>query len=298
MLRRAPQVGQMLASMRHLHRNGRGIVRVAIARRFVEMWAVIQVACLMRKRGNRKGRRVSFLERSMIGMSGEIALHFYLCGIGSSSRILLPALSPTAIDHLLYVNGRESRIQSKTSCSQEHKSFTTVPPSFKLSVDKRDDLVDWYSWAIVYADNMFSETATIDVDLVAFAPAGFVSKSALTRRGFGRSVLLGEVSPEISAPLIDDQAQMLPREVLIAQDCYERLSSSCFEDWLLEGLDLIGSPREADRVLEMVMGTPGLSETVYALWRTLQPMQTRRAYVSDAVDAVESAVDGALVLGA
>jgi hypothetical protein len=130
-----------------------------------------------------------------------------------------------------------------------------------------DEGIDWYSFAIVSAEELADTTALVSVDLFAFAPMSFVREYAERNRRFGLSVkfehLRGATCERLSHQLLD-QDDRLPAELTTSEQSYGMLTAAILDDWLLEALDLVGSPSDASRVLDMLTTKAGLLETLRA----------------------------------
>jgi hypothetical protein len=195
----------------------------------------------------------------MAGVAGELALHFVARMLGLKARILLPSLNPQPIDHLISIESQALRIQSKTSRIPKGFSINTIYGGFKFPVDKRDEGLDYYSFALVADDDRFADSDCITVHLFAFVPVGFVERHAVQDRD-GRYITYQDLQ-SVSEPFSHTslgQCHALPVVISTVDKAYQMLTSPNAGDRLLEALDLIDSPSDAFRVLEMLEGDPRL----------------------------------------
>jgi hypothetical protein len=273
-----------LATARSLHRNGMDIIRVSLSRPFVIAISKIQTACLMQSKSGRKSKgRSDYYTRSLIGTAGELAFHMFAKLVGLKPRLLLPSLTAQGVDHLIAIGPRELRVQSKTLCPADGTNMNSIAGHYRLPVDMHDEGIDWYSWAIVSAEELAGASAHVTVDLFAFAPMSFVKETAELNRRFGLSVkfehLRSEKCRRLSHQLLD-QDDRLPAELTMSERSYGRLTSAILDDWLLEALDLVASPSDASRVLDMLTTKSGLLQTL----RATDPPHDRVPNIKDVAD--------------
>lgn len=262
-----PESGQRhrLALVKTLHRNGLDIVRVFLARPIIIAVAKLQTACLMQSKSARKAKgKDDYYTRSLKGAAGELAFHMLGRTLNLKPRLLLPSLTAQGVDHLINLGSRELRVQSKTISPRDGTTIKTIAGHYRLPIGQQED-VDWYSWAIISVEELTDVSADITVDLFAFAPMNFVREYAERDRRFGLSVSFEHLRSKECQGLSHqslDQDHRLPAELTMSEQSFAQLTSANVDDWLLEALDLVESPSDASRVLDMLTSNPGLLETL------------------------------------
>lgn len=254
-----------LALVKTLHRNGLDIVRVFLARPIIIAIAKLQTACLMQSKTARKAKgHDDYYTRCLKGAPGELAFHMLARVLNLKPRLLLPSLTAQGVDHLIRVGSRDLRVQSKTLCPSDGTTVKTIGNHYRVPIDQHED-VDWYSWAIVSAEELMTTSTDVTVDLFALAPMSFVREYAERNRRFGLGVrfehLRSEEGRNLSHQLLD-QDHRLPAELTISQQSYAQLTSANVDDWLLEALDLVESPSDASRFLDLLTTKSGLLQTL------------------------------------
>jgi hypothetical protein len=251
------------------------VVEIALYRPLVKLFADLQTACLWHGKGARKARGgADYHSRSLVGIAGELALHFLARMLGLPARIMLPSLVPQPTDHLITVDSQQLAIQSKTSTLRPKQTVNTIYGRFKFFVDAKDE-VDYYSFAILSDGEKYADTDFITVHLFAFVPFSFIQAHAVVDRQ-GRYItyedLQATTRPFSHVSLGDDRA--LPSSLSISYQSYATLVSQTFDDRLLAALDAIDSPNDASRVLGMLCDGPDLLKAFKALndaHRVVQP---------------------------
>jgi hypothetical protein len=261
------------------------IVRVSLSRPLVIAIAKIQAACLMQSKTGRKSKgRSDYFTRSLIGTAGELAFHMFAQLVRLKPRLLLPSLTAQGVDHSIAIGSRELRVQSKTLCPSDGTNINSIAGHYYLPIDMQNEGIDWYSWGIVSAEELGDTGAHVTVDLFAFAPMSFVREYAERNRRFGLSVkfehLRSETCRGLSHQLLDQDA-CLPAELTMSEQSYALLTSVILDDWLLEALDLVGSPSDTSRVLNMLTTKTGLIET---LGQLIIPLRNRASNVKHVAD--------------
>jgi hypothetical protein len=274
-----------LALVKTLRRNGLDIVRVFLARPMIIAIAKLQTACLRQSKTVRKAKgKDDYYTRSLKGTAGELAFHMLCRVMDLKPRLLLPSLTAEGVDHLINLGSRELRVQSKTICPRDGTTVKTIAGHYLLPIGQQEH-VDWYSWAILSAEELVDTSADVTVDLFAFAPMSFVREYAERDRRFGLSVsfehLRSEQGRRLSHQMLD-QDHRLPAELTMTERSYSQLTSASVDDWLLEALDLVGSPSDASRVLDMLTSNPGLLQTLQSIGRL------RREQVLNTKDVVKN----------
>ncbi len=288
-----------LASARVLHRNGREVIEVLICRPLLEFLAGIQTVCLRHGKSTRKAKgRGDYHSRSMAGTAGELALHFLAKMLQLPARLMLPTLAPQPVDHRIVVDSGELAIQSKTACLTDGRTINKIYGHFRFPVDTCDDGPNYYSFALVTDENLFSESDYVRVYLFAFVPIEFLKQRANFDKAFGRHITFKDLQAADEA--LDYQLlhpERLPASVTIEQNIYASLISQNFEDRLLAALDVIDSSSSASRVLDMLCDQPGLFKALKALDLSHRVAERASDMVSveqEAAPAVAEARSGAL----
>jgi hypothetical protein len=226
--------------------------------------AVIGAAFLMRSKARGKSN-LSYIERSFIGMSGEMALHSLMRLADISVRTTLPSLQTAPVDHIITLPNVERRVQTKTATLAPATHF--VPPDFKLVMDASRQSADWYCWCILGKGAFDQLEAYVTIELIAFAPLDLLLRTSRSSKSFGRYVILRDV-PTSGCEWLAQALSAQPLQRLITRESYERLISNNSDDWIVEALDLADSPDEAYRVLRSIVDHKGLRKTIEAIRRS------------------------------
>jgi hypothetical protein len=246
---------RQLVSARSLYRNGRDVIGVLLFRPLVNIFAALQTACLRHGKGARKAKgRGDYHSRSMTGMAGELALHFLAKMLGLDARIMLPSLASQSIDHLITVGSRVLAIQSKTSKAPPGYTVSKIYGRFKFAVDAARD-VDYYSFAVMEDEQLHAESDYVTVYLFAFAPRSLVQERA-DIDGLERYITYAtlQAATDSLSHLTLDERCILPASLSISRGSFDALTSPNIEDRFLEALDLLESPVDASRALDMTLG--------------------------------------------
>lgn len=255
-----------LASARALHRNGREVVEVVLSRPLVKILADLQTACLRAgKRAKKAAGRGDYHSRSMAGMAGELALHFFAKMLGLPARLMLPSLAPQPVDHLITIQSQELAIQSKTCTLRANQIVNTIYGRFKFFVDANDTGLEYYSFAMALDDELSVDTSCITVYLFAFVPIWFVQQHAVADRGRYITYEQLQAANETFSHAMFDHERILPRSIFIPDETYQALTSPNIDDRLLEALILVDSPRDASRALDMLTNDPDLRKALEAV---------------------------------
>jgi len=199
----------------------------------------------------------------MAGMAGELALQFYAKMVGLKARILLPSLDPQPIDHVIEVDSQNLRVQSKTSVVPPGFSVNTIYGRFKFPIGAPDAMIDYFSYALIATQELYDDGDYMTVHLFAFVPVNFVRTHAVVAKVDRYITYEALQAASESFSHVDlDQHCTLPAMITIADDTYAALTSQHVDGRLLEALDVIGSPIDASRALDMVMANPGLRKAL------------------------------------
>jgi hypothetical protein len=269
-----------LVSIRRLHRAGRTVFRFKILRPQVLALSVISAACLSIAKA-RGASQLRYIERSLIGMSGEIAFHFLMKLAGAPIRTMLPSLKPGPVDHVLTLGDCQRRIQTKAATFDG--SLSAVPLDFKLQLNKNDRALDWYAWCIMSKAQLDARDLYVTLELVAFAPKDAVYAMKRRSKTFPCYVLLRDV-PNDGCKCIANALTTLSAQREISQAAFLKLTAPDLEVWMPEALDLLESPDEAYGLLGTILKDAALRRAVEKFdsgsGRTMielpQPFQTGR----------------------
>ncbi len=147
-----------------LRTNGRVIVRVTVPTAMVRVLASVQAACIQRSRHARKnvsGR--PGIVQSFIGVSGELATHFWLKSNGCKPSLTLPSLSPSATDHVALLGGSLRSFETKTLYLKDGRDASTLRGNDKLALPSRL-ATDYFVWCVLASGiEALTDTVTVDV---------------------------------------------------------------------------------------------------------------------------------------